>query len=190
MAAVPEWVTPGSGQVIEQLERTIACVESSGRMAEYLAPHLWVLGDGVAPVTGRPDQPVTAEVAEVEWWSAWAAVNPTSMHLAPLAEVSQEVGVVYRRPQEVGIAVAHATWAVLSWLLGVQDPQGPNGLAPWLFDGPIPSAEQLLWQTPQAQGGARYPAQQWAALRQRVRCDAVRYRRIATRLRHIEQARS
>lgn len=183
-------MSPGSGQFIEQFERVILRVESTGRMEVYLAPNLWVLGDGVAPVTGRPDQPVTAEVAEVEWWSAWAAVNSTTMHLAPLVEVSRELGVAYRPPQAVGLPVAHATWAVLSWLLGVQDGQGPNGLAPWLFEGPIPSAEELFRQTPEAQCGVRHPPQHWAALRERTRCDAVRYRRIATRLRHIEQARS
>lgn len=184
-AVAPEWVTVGSGQVFDLLERTVARVESTGRGPEYLRPLLWAIGDGVAPVTGRPDQPVTAEVAEVEWWSAWAAVKPTTMHLAPLAEVSAELGVAYRHPQKVTSAVAHAAWAVLGWLLGVQDDQG---LASWLFDGPIPTPEQLFRQTPEAQGGAPRPAQYWAALWQRVRRDAVRYRRIATRLRNLEQA--
>jgi hypothetical protein len=148
---------------------------------------LWVVGEGVSPVTGRPDQPVTVEVAEVEWWSAWAALDAKTVHLAPLGEISHELGVVYRCPTDVEMAVAYATWVVLSWLLGMQDPQGPNGLKAWLFQGSTPSAEQLFQQATADEAGVRRPSEYWAALWRRMERDARRHRRIATWLRQLER---
>jgi hypothetical protein len=76
------------------LERVIADVESGkGAWLGYMDALVWASGYGAAPVTGRPVQPVTVEVAEVEWWSAWAAVDPKTVHLAPLPEISEELGV-------------------------------------------------------------------------------------------------
>lgn len=189
---MPDWVSVELGQVMGVLERVIADVESSGggRRLGYLRALLWTVGDGPAPVTGRPDQPVTAEVAEVEWWSAWAAVDPTTVHLAPLAEVSQGLGVVYRRPNEVSVAVADSTWMVLSWLLGIQDQNGPHALAAWMFAGPTPSAQQLFQQAAAVDAGGERPPEQWAALWQRMEQQAARHRRMATQLRQIERRKA
>jgi hypothetical protein len=189
MAVAPEWAAVDAEQVAQMLERLIGDVESgSGTGPAYLAALVWAVGYGAAPVTGRPDQPVTVEVAEVEWWSAWAAVNPKTVHLAPLAEISEELGVAYRRPNEVGVAVADATHAVVGWLLGVDAQHRPDRVAAWMFQGPTPTAEQLFGQRPEARAGARRQPEHWAAVWQRMERHAARHRRMATWLRQIVQA--
>ena len=188
MAAAPEWAAVELEQVVETLERLVSDVESGKGLEAYLAVLVWAVGYGVAPVTERPDQPVTAEVAEVEWWSAWAARDPTTAYLAPLAEISEQLGVVYRRPNEVSLRVADATLAVVGWLLGVDADHPTQRVAGWLFAGPTPTAEQLFWERPEARAGVRRPPEYWVAVWQRMQRHAARHRRMATWLRQLVHA--
>lgn len=189
MAAVPEWVAVASEQVTEMLERVISYVESGkNAWSGYMVALVWAIGHGAAPVTGRLDQPVTVEVAEVEWWSAWAAVDPTTAHLAPLPEISEELGVAYRRPNEVSVAVADATHVVVGWLLGLQeDHTGPDRVPAWMFQGPTPTAEELFAQSPDVRAGVRREPEQWAVEWRRMERRAARHHRMATWLRQITQ---
>lgn len=194
MYGVPRWPMVSPFEVMDMVRKQTVEVENSTNSGppDYLRALLWVIGDGPAPVTGRVEQPVTAEAAEVEWWSALAAVKPETAHLAPLREISQELGVAYRRPNEVGLTTAHATWVVLTWLLGLQDPEGPNGLPPWLYEGATPTADVLFDEATaiEQQADARRPASYWAAVHQQAQRDAVRHRRIAGWMRRIEQRSS
>lgn len=191
---VPRWPMVSAFEVVDMVGLQTVEVENSTMPGppDYLRALLWVIGDGRAPVTGRVGQPVTAEVAEVEWWSALAAVKPQTAHLAPLPEISEQLGVAYRRPNEVGFAAAHAAWVVLTWLLGLQDPEGPNGLPRWLYEGSTPSADELFREATaiERQAGASRPANFWAAVYQHALRDAARHRRMAGWMRRVEQRSS
>jgi hypothetical protein len=91
-----------------------------------------------------------------------------------------------------GVLAADATWMVLTTSFGLQDPQGPHGLVPWLYEGATPTAEELFHRAtaPERTAGAARVPSYWAAVYRHAQRTAVRHRRIARRMRQIEQRSS
>lgn len=187
MYAVPAWVVPSPERVMEMQEvvfqrYTDTQLEWVRGAANVL---LWVLwGSLRGPVTGRPEQPVTAEMAEAEWWVAAAVVEPPGIPALALEEICAQLGVAYF-PPGVGCtrSVARGVWPMLGWLLGMEEAGSPDGLpSVWRRQGRTPSAEEL-YDKEIAVGQDRYrlPEAQ-IALWRRVRRDAARYRRVVARI--------
>jgi hypothetical protein len=81
---------------------------------------MWVTGDVViGPVTGRPEQPVTAEVAKAECWAARAAGDGSRTPEWRLKATCAELGVVYWPPnlELVDPEEGYGVYQTLSWLL-------------------------------------------------------------------------
>jgi hypothetical protein len=131
---------------------------------------------------------LTEVAAEVEWWSALAATDTTTMHLAPLREISRQVDVAYLPPRDVSVLAADATWMVLTTAMGLQDPHGPHGLRAWLYTGATPTAEELFHDAAEAGPGLDVPRERshWTAVYRRAQRTAVRHRRMAARMRDVE----
>lgn len=101
--------------------------------SEYDAPHgnrtqacgivgalMWVAsGAMVGPVTGRPEQPVTAAVAKAECWAAKAAGDGGQTSEWRLKGACAELGVAYWPPnlELIDPEEGYGVYQTLSWLL-------------------------------------------------------------------------
>jgi hypothetical protein len=122
-SALPAWVIPSATEVAEL---------SSLARSQYDAPRgnrpqargivgvlRWATGDDLAgPVTGRPDQPVTAAVATAECWAA-KSMAEGGISEDQLEAACAELGVAYWPPnvEIIDPEEACGAYQTLSWLL-------------------------------------------------------------------------
>jgi hypothetical protein len=179
--AVPVWVVPSA----LELDDLYAVARS-----EYDAPRgnrpqatgivgalLWVTGDAlVGPVTGRPDQPVTAAVAKAECWAARAAGDGSRTPEWRLKATCGELGVAYWPPnlELIDPEESYGVYQTLSWLLRWLDGYrggcvSPLPLPQRNLDASTTTADELdeevmatqspLWYLPQQRSMSREWAQ-------------------------------
>ena len=122
--AVPAWVVPSALELHD--------LYSLAR-SEYNAPRgnrpqargivgalVWVMGDAlVGPVTGRPEQPVTAAVAKAECWAARAAGDGSRTPEWRLKATCAELGGVCwpLNLELIDAEEGYGVYQTLSWLL-------------------------------------------------------------------------
>jgi hypothetical protein len=122
--AVPAWVVPSALELDDLY---------SVARSEYDAPRgnrpqacgivgalMWVTGDArVGPVTGRPEQPVTAAVATAECWAARAMGHSSETPEWQLKAACTELGVAYWPPnvELIDPEEGYGVYQTLSWLL-------------------------------------------------------------------------
>jgi len=139
----PPWGVPTPVQITDL--HWLAYAESSetgsARAAGAVATPAWVRGGQGAPVTARPEQPVTSALAQFEMWAAAALIGPDAP--PPLKTLSEELGVAYRRPLNISPAEADGVRAALGWLLG-RTRQPPLPLPERRADGQLVDVQELV----------------------------------------------
>lgn len=122
--AIPAWVVPSALELDD--------LYSAARL-EYDAPRgnrpqacgivgalMWVMGGVVVgPVTGRPEQPVTAAVAKAECWAAKATGHGGETPEWRLEAVCAELAVAHWPPnvELIDPEEGYGVYQTLSWLL-------------------------------------------------------------------------
>jgi hypothetical protein len=122
--AVPAWVVPSAMEVddLYALARSeyAAPLGNRPQACGIVGALLWVASDAVAgPVTGRPEQPVTAAVATAECWAAKAAGDGGQTPEWRLKGACDELGVAYWPPnvELIDPEEGYGVYQTLSWLL-------------------------------------------------------------------------
>ncbi|MBV9652201.1 MAG: hypothetical protein JO296_18965 [Pseudonocardiales bacterium] len=126
-SALPAWVVPSATEVAElySLARSQYGAPRGNRpQARGIVGVLrWATGDDmVGPVTGRPDQPVTAAVAIAECWAA-KSLTEGSISEEELKAACVELGVAYWPPdvELIDPEEGCGAYQTLSWLLQWHD---------------------------------------------------------------------
>lgn len=122
----PDWVSPPLSQIAD-LHWLAYAMLTDTRLpwaAGVLTSVAWVRGGRVSPVTERPDQPVTRDLAEYERWAAEAARD--AAHPPPLETIAATLGVPYVPPKP-GLDANYAVgvWRTLRWMRGAPDEKPP-----------------------------------------------------------------
>jgi hypothetical protein len=122
--SIPAWVAPSVAEVdtLSTLARSEYDAPRGNRAQAcgIVSALQWVSGQAlVGPVTGRPDQPVTAAVATAECWAA-KALTEGSKSEQHLKDGCTELGVAYWPPdiELIDPEEGHGVYQTLSWLLG------------------------------------------------------------------------
>jgi hypothetical protein len=107
-----------------------------------LAAVAWVVGDGVGPVTGRGEQPVTGYLACAERGAARGA-GADLVHQRQSAALNMvQFGEAYRAPRVSDREFALGVWKTLGWLLG-EDEEAPLPLPVRNEDGSVPTVGEV-----------------------------------------------
>ena len=140
----PDWVIPPVSQIADLHWLAYAMlIDTRLPWAAGVATSVaWVRGGRVAPVTQRPDQPVTRDVAEYERWAAEAARDPA--HPPPLETIAATLGVPYIPPQP-GLDATYAVgvWHTLRWMRGAPDEKPPLDVPRRHLDGRIFTSDDI-----------------------------------------------
>jgi hypothetical protein len=122
--ALPAWVVPSATEIddVYSLARSQFDAPRGNRpqACGIVGALRWATGDApLAPVTGRPDQPVTAALAGAECWAA-KALAQDGISEAQLEAACAELGVAYWPPdvELIDPEEGFGAYQTLSWLLG------------------------------------------------------------------------
>jgi hypothetical protein len=122
--ALPAWVVPSVTEVdkLSSLARSQYDAPRGNRAQAcgIVGTLRWVSGQVmVGPITGRPDQPVTAAIATAECWAA-KALTEGGRSEQQLKEACAELGGTYWPPdvELVDPEEGYGVYQTLSWLLG------------------------------------------------------------------------
>ena len=143
------------------------------------------MGAGRAPVTRRPETPLTLELVIAERWAAHVAGDeapdgrpgPSARVLAQEAVV--ELGVQWRDPLPVGFAYADGAWRALRWMTGVAGQEAPFTVPLWHPDATLMTADALYEQAVAAAPWRYRLPEQQSELRDRVDREASWSRALA-----------
>lgn len=183
---LPEWVRPAAREVSDcywlAYRAHIECVAGTpGAVAATLA---WVAGGEPGPVTGRRDQPVTAELAEAESWAT--SEHGRGNQLPPTRDICDHLGVEYlpiRKAAHLTPEWSGRVWRTLRWLMydGVngRPVEPPIALPARNEDGAITNSADL-YAAAMARASHHYPGpEERAKLRNRVEGVAARSQQLA-----------
>lgn len=142
----------------------------------------WVQGMRNGPITGRDEQPVTAQLARAEMWAATAAEKIVSVP-PPVRHYCAELGVAYWPvPDDIGQPWAVAVRSILRWLSGATGQKPPVETPIRHPDGRTVTAEDLyeaelgrvpgLYRLPEQRRDLRHKMDK-AAARSRVLARAI-----------------
>lgn len=122
--ALPAWVVPSVPEVDKLLSLARSEYDAPrGNRAQacgIVATLGWISGRAtVGPITGRPDQPITAAVATAECWAAKALTEGGRLE-QQLKQACAELRVAYWPPdiELIDPEEGHGVYQTLSWLLG------------------------------------------------------------------------
>jgi hypothetical protein len=133
----------------------------------------------VGPVTDRPEQPVTAEVAKAECWAARAAGDGSRTPESRLKGACAELGVAYWPPnlELIDPEESYGVYQTLSWLLRWLDGYR-GGCVPPLplpqrnHDASTTTADELDEEVMATQPSLWHMPQQRSTSRERVEAEA------------------
>jgi hypothetical protein len=184
--ALPEWVRPSALAVsdcywLAYRAHVEYVVGTPGAVAAALA---WIAGGEPAPVTGRRDQPVTAELAEAESWAT--SEHGRGNQSPPARDICDRLGVEYlpiRKAERITAEWSGRVWRTLRWLMydGVNGRrvEPPIALPARNGDGKVATADELYAAAVAAEPWAYDLMEQKVELRNRVEGAAVRSRQLA-----------
>jgi hypothetical protein len=153
-----------------------------------LAAIAWVVGDGVGPVTGRGEQPVTEYLACAERGAARGA-GADPVHQRQSAAVNMvQFGEAYRPPKVSDREFALGAWKTLIWLLG-EDEETPLPLPVRNDDGRIPTVQEAYERAVEFEVLMRrdLTPQARRALREDAECNVRFWRELADQVEDIKR---
>jgi len=148
----------------------------------------WAMGVGAAPVTRRPETPLTLALVTAERWAAHVAGDeapdgPQGSSSRPVAlEAVAELGVEWRDPLPVCFAFAEGAWRALRWMAGVSGQEAPFVVPLRHSDGTLMTADELYEQAVAAAPWRYRLPERRIELRNRVDADACQSRVLADRV--------
>lgn len=121
---VPGWVVPSALEIDDLYSLAWSVYDAPrgnrSQACGIVGSLMWVIGDAmVGPVTGRPEQPVTAAVAKAECWAAKAVGDRSGTPEGRVIAACAELGVAYWPPKVELIypEESYGVYQTLSWLL-------------------------------------------------------------------------
>lgn len=114
----PDWVMPPASQIADLHWLAYGLLMETRRPwpAGVACTIAWIRGGRNAPVTERPEQPVTRNLAESERWAAEAARDPCGP--PPLDLIYEQLKVApYPPPVDLDMNYCVGVWNALCWLL-------------------------------------------------------------------------
>jgi hypothetical protein len=163
-----------------------------GTPGAVVAALAWVAGGEPGPVTGRRDQPVTAELAEAESWAT--SEHGRGDQFPPARAICDHLGVEYlpiRQTAHITAEWSGRVWRTLRWLMydGVNGRrvEPPIALPARNEDGAITSAADL-YAAAMARAPHHYPGpEERAKLRNLVEGVAARSQQLARIVRETKR---
>ncbi|WP_214364957.1 hypothetical protein [Pseudonocardia sp. H11422] len=182
----PPWAVPTRVQIsdLHWLAYAEASETDSPRAAGVVAALAWVRGGQDAPVTARPEQPVTSALAQYEMWAASASANPDAP--PPLRTLSEELGVAYRRPLRIPADEADGVRITLSWLLG-RTRRPPMPLPERRPDGQLVAVQELVESAMAAAPHKIWGPEERHAARAEARAAVERSRRLIDKIAAVQE---
>ena len=180
--AVPAWVVPSALELddLYSVARSEYDTPRGNRpqACGIVGTLRWVMGDAmVGPVTGRPEQPVTAAVAKAECWAAKATGHGGETPERRLKAVCAELGVDYWPPnvELIDPEESHGVYQTLSWLLHWLDGYRGGGVPPLplpqrYLDASTATADELAEEAV-AQSSLSHLPEQRGTSRERVNAE-------------------
>jgi hypothetical protein len=188
--AVPAWVVPSALQLegLYSLARLEYDAPRSNRpqACGIVGTLMWVTGNAVVgPVTGRPEQPVTAAVAKAECWAARATGHSGETPEWRLKAVCAELGVAYWPPnvELIDPEESYGVYQTLSWLLHWLDGYRggcvpPLALPGGNLDASTASADELAEEAMVTQASRWHLPEQRSMSRERVDAETREQRNL------------
>jgi hypothetical protein len=191
--AEPHWAAPATAEIADLMWLAYGSWVASGSQwaAGIMSTAAWVRGGRAAPVTSRPDAPVTRALAEAEFWTSLAVLDERSGSPAfPADAVCARLGVTYAAPQPVDVLWARGTVGTLRWLLGKPGSDGradpPIPVPVRRPDGSIPT-ERELYERALSDARSVLVPEQRRRLRQKAQHDVARAHRLDAEIRTIQR---
>ncbi|MDQ3762168.1 MAG: hypothetical protein M3460_10900 [Actinomycetota bacterium] len=184
----PDWVVPSVSQIADEHWLAYAMLRNQrdAWAAGVGTAISWVRSGRDAPITNRPERPVTRVLAQAESWAAEAASDPTAG--LPLDLIYRQLDVTPYPPKPGrNVKYTLGVWRALRWLLGVPDQAAPIPVPRRHPDGRLYTADDLYAEVIRT-GDGRLSPEQRATKRIQAERDAAEYLHYDEQMTAVQEA--